>query len=120
VIFLTGYEAEMDKGPAGGKSPLLAVLRGFAISLPQLLILLDLGARADLLFGFNNTDTGLTVLLTLLLLAPAVNLVWLTVEVIISVRRRKGARSFLMPLLALLFLLEALLIDIYMLSHAGM
>jgi hypothetical protein len=97
--------------------------RGIAILLPQLLILLNVGARFDLLFGFNRTDTGFTTLLFLLVLVPAVNLIWLIVEIIISIKvakRQKRAMSFRLPGLALFFFLESLFIDIFILSHAKM
>lgn len=131
-MFLTEHEVSKGDGPVDQldqmdrvekKGPLYAVLRASAISLPQLVILLDLGARFDLLFGFNNTDTAFTVLLVLLALAPALNLTWFVVETTASIRPdgpRYGARSFLMPVLALLFFLEAVLIDIYVLLHARM
>jgi hypothetical protein len=101
----------------------LKILRGVAIFLPQLLILLMIGARFDLLFGFNRTDTGFTTLLFLFGLAPVMNLIWLIVEIINSVRvakRQNRSMSFLLPGLALFFLLESLFIDIFMLSHARM
>ncbi len=97
--------------------------RVFAISSPQLLILLDLGARFDLLFGFNRTDYGFTILLFLFVLVPLINLSWLLTEIIISVRlakRQNRAISFLMPGLAFLFFLESVFVDIFLLSQARM
>jgi hypothetical protein len=101
----------------------LNILRSIAILLPQLLFLLNVGARFDLLFGFNRTDSGFTTLLFLFVLAPAVTLVWLIVGIILSVKmakREKGAMSLRLPGLALLFFLESLLIDILILSDARM
>jgi len=93
------------------------------IFLPQLLILLIVGARFDLLFGFNRTDTGFNTLLFLFVLVPTITLIWLIVEIIISVRvakRQNKAMSLLLPGLALFFFLESLSIDIFMLLHARM
>jgi hypothetical protein len=101
----------------------LNIFRGIAILLPQLLILLDVGARLDFLFGFNRTDAGFSTLLLLLLLAPAITLIWFIVELIISIRvvkRQKSAISFRLPALAMLFFLESLGIDIYMVLHFKM
>jgi hypothetical protein len=101
----------------------LKILRGIAIFLPQLLILLMIGARFDLLFGFNRTDTGFTTLLFLFVLVPIINLIWLIVEIITSVRvakRQNRSISFLLPGLALFFFLESVFIDIFMLLYARM
>lgn len=99
------------------------IFRGIAILLPQLIILLDVGAKFDLLFGFNRTSTGLDTLLLLLVLAPATTLIWLIIEIVLSIRltkRRNTAHPFLMPGLALLLFLESLAIDIYMVLHFKM
>ena len=95
------------------------IFRGVAILLPQLLIALDIGARFDLIFGFNRTDAGFTILLFLLVLSPVVNLIWLVTEVIVSLifpKRKKMPVSFLKPGLALFFFLESLAVDVYFLS----
>jgi len=101
----------------------MKILRGISILLPQVLILLFIGARFDLLFGFNRTDAGFNTLLFLFVLVPTINLIWLIVEIIISMRaakRHDRRMSFLLPGLALFFFLEALLIDFYILLHARM
>jgi hypothetical protein len=101
----------------------LKVLRGIAILLPQLLILLFIGARFDLLFGFNRADAGFNTLLFLFVLVPTINLIWLIVEIIVSMRatkRHHRRMSFLLPGLALFFFLESLFIDLYLLSHVRM
>ncbi|MGE5892607.1 MAG: hypothetical protein ACM34I_00970 [bacterium] len=101
----------------------MIIFRGIAISLPQVLILLDVGARFDLLFGFNRTDYGFTTLLFLVVLVPLVALSWFIIETIVSIRlarREKRAMSLLMPGLALLFLIESLVIDILMVLQARM
>jgi hypothetical protein len=99
------------------------ILRGIAILLPQLIILLDAGARSDLLFGFNRTDAGLTSLLFLIIAAPVVTLVWFIVETISSVRlakRQERSASFLLPALAFFFFSESLAIDVYLVLHFRM
>lgn len=101
----------------------LKVFRVIAISLPQLLLLLDVGARFDLLFGFNRTDYGFTLLLFLFVLVPFVSLSWFLGEVIMAVRlarRQDKKMSFRMPGLALLILAEAVLFDLFLLSQARM
>ena len=101
----------------------MKVLRGIAILLPQLVIVLLIGARFDLLFGFNRTDTGFNTLLFLFVLVPTINLIWLIVEIIISARaakRHHRRMSFLLPGLALFFFLESVFIDLFMLLHARM
>ena len=101
----------------------MKVLRGIAIFLPQLLILLLIGARFDLLFGFNRADAGFNTLLVLFVLAPTINLIWLIVETMISMRgakRQNRGMSFLLPGLALFFFLESVFIDLFMLLHARM
>jgi|RifCSP13_1_1023834.scaffolds.fasta_scaffold74232_2 hypothetical protein len=99
------------------------IVRGIAMDLTQLPILLVVGARFDLLFGFQRTDAGFTTLLYFLLMVPLMNLSWLIVEAAISVRQAKRCKttlSFLMPGLALFFLLESLLFDIVMVFQANM
>jgi hypothetical protein len=101
----------------------LKLLRIIATSLPQLLILLDLGARFDLILGFNRTDYGFATLLFLFVVTPLMNLVWLLIEIMVSLRLAKRAKRpmpFLMPGVALLCLVESLLIDILLLSQARM
>ena len=101
----------------------LKLFRTIAIALPQALVLLDLGARFDLLFGFNRTDCGFTSLLFLFVLAPLVDLSWLLAEIIAAIRlakRHHRAISFVMPGLALAVLLESVAVGIFLLSQAKM
>ena len=67
----------------------MKIFRCIAILLPQLIILLNAGARFDLLLGFNRTDAGFSTLLLLLILAPSITLVWFIIEIIISIRLAK-------------------------------
>ncbi len=101
----------------------MKIFRTIAMILPQLMLVLILGAGFDLLFGFNQTDTGCSTLLSLLVLTPAFTLIWFVVETKISIRRakrRKTAISFLLSGLAFLLFIESRVIDIYVLSHFKM
>jgi len=91
--------------------------------LTQMPILLFFGARFDLLFGFNQTDAGWHLLLLLLLLVPILNILWFVtgMALLVSrVRNKNAAFSFWLPLIALFFLMEAVAIDIYLLSQMRM
>src|SRR5574341_886698 len=99
----------------------LNLFRITAASLPQLLTLFYLGGKFDLIFGFNRTDYGFTVLLFLFVLVPLITFAWLLAEIILSIRpatRRK--RPLLMPGAALVFFVESVFVDIILLSHARM
>ena len=99
------------------------IFRVFAISLPQLLILLDIGAGLDLLGGLNRTDAGFGILLILFVSAPVVTMLWFIFESIRSHRLAKHqnrSMSLLMPGLALFVFFESLAIDISLLSQARM
>ena len=101
----------------------LNLFRIIAASLPQLLTLLYLGGRFDFIFGFNRTDYGFTILLFMFALVPLITLAWLLTEIVLSIRlakRRKRPMSFLMPGVALLFFVESVFVDIYLLSQARM
>jgi len=101
----------------------LNIFRIIAILLTQLPLILFLGGKYDLIFGFNRMDSGFTLLLYLFLLVPPLNLCWLIIEIVRSVklfRHQRKTVSFLMPCMALFFLMESLAIDLYLLSHARM
>lgn len=101
----------------------LNLFRGLAIFLTQVPVILIVGAKFDLIFGLNRVDSGLTILLLLFVLVPPLNLIWLITEIIVSVKRfryRSGTLSFLMPLIALFFLIESLAVDYYLLSQMRM
>lgn len=99
------------------------MIRVAVIILTQVpIIYFELGRR-DLLGGFNQTSEGFSLLIGLFLIVPLVNLVWLVVETarcFRAVRETGLDRTVLRPLVALLFLLEAMAIDLYLLSHARM
>lgn len=101
----------------------LNLFRVIAIILTQLPFILFVGGKYDLIFGFNRMDSGFALLLYLFILVPPLNLCWLIIEIIRSIklfRRQPKAVSFLMPCMALFFLMESLAIDLYLLSHARM
>jgi hypothetical protein len=101
----------------------LNLFRGMAIFLTQVPLVLFVGAKFDLLFGFNRLDSGFSLLLSLFVGVPLVNLSWIiieTVQLVRASRRRDGTASFSEPLVALLFLAESIAIDFYILSHARM
>ena len=101
----------------------LYLFRGTAIFLTQLPLILFIGAVYDLIFGFNRMDAGFSILLFLFIFVPIFNLSWTIAEVILAIkglRQRGSAISFLMPLVAFFFLIEAVAIDLYILSHARM
>ncbi|MGD2100081.1 MAG: hypothetical protein PVG35_21095 [Desulfobacterales bacterium] len=101
----------------------LNLFRGIAILLTQLPLILFLGGKYDLIFGFNRMDSGFAALLFLFVAVPPLNLAWLVTETLISIKRyrqQNRAASFLMPCMALFFLLESVAIDFYLLSHARM
>jgi hypothetical protein len=101
----------------------MKIFRGIAIFLTQLPLILFVGARYDLLFGFNRMDSGFATLLFLFVAVPLINLSWLLAESVQFVRlsrRRNRLASFSMPLVALFFMAEAIAVDLYIASHARM
>ncbi len=97
--------------------------RGIAIFLTQLTILFYVGGALDLLFGFNQTNTGFNTLLLLFVLVPLLNLFWVIIEIKQSVklfRHQQRIASILMPIVAILFFIESIAIDLYLLSQARM
>ncbi len=101
----------------------MTLFRAMAIVLTQMpLLYFELGRR-DMLGGFNQTDQGFGLMIGLFIVVPLVNLVWLIVESRRTFRqtREKGlSKALLLPFVALLFLFEALIIDLYLLSHVRM
>jgi hypothetical protein len=101
----------------------LNIFRGIAILLTLLPLIIFVGAKFDLIFGFNRTDSGFALLLLFFLLVPPLNLAWIITEIIRSVkfsRQQIRAATFLMPLIAFFFLVESIAIDLYIASHARM
>ncbi len=101
----------------------LNIFRGTAIFLTQFLLVIFLGGKYDLIFGFNRMDSGFALLLFLFMVTPLLNLVWFFAEILRSIRfagRQSRARTLLMPLAAVLVFAEAVLVDLYIASHARM
>ncbi|HEY7656636.1 MAG TPA: hypothetical protein VH881_07215 [Burkholderiales bacterium] len=91
--------------------------------LPQVLILLLVGGSFDLLGGFNRTDAGFSTLIALFLVAPVATLALLvaeTVRYLLLAKRKDAVRSFSMAAVAILLFLEALGVDLYLLSQLRM
>lgn len=85
--------------------------------------MLLVGAAFDLLFGFNHTDGGFSTLLFLFIVVPLLDLCWLVVEIVLFIRQAKTQfemKSLLMPGIAMLIFLEAIAIDLYMVSQMRM
>lgn len=81
-------------------------------------MLFYVGGEFDLLFGFNRTNAGFTTLVLLFFLVPVLNLSWLIAEITLSVNRSKQqgkVKSILMPSIAVIFLMESIAIDLYLL-----
>jgi uncharacterized protein involved in cysteine biosynthesis len=94
-----------------------------AIILTQLPLIFFFGGKFDLLFGFNQTHAGFAALLVLFVSVPLLNLFWLVTEISLSVKHAKhGVRavSMIIPIIALVFLMESIGIDLYLLSQARM
>ena len=97
--------------------------RILAIVLTQVPLVLFLGAKFDLLFGFNRMDSGFGLLVLLFVSVPLLNLSWLVTETIRAVRlarQQSKTVTFAMPLIALVFVLESLAIDFYIAIHVRM
>ena len=98
-------------------------LRISAITLPQILLLMLIGASLDLLGGWNHTDSGFSVLILLFLLNPIVAVIYLIIE---TMRYRKPGkqsdetRSFIMPGVAILIFTEVFATNLFLLSQARM
>jgi hypothetical protein len=101
----------------------VVVFRIIVALLPQILLLLLVGANLDLLGGWNHTDSAFGVLIILFLITPVATAVLLVVETIKyrkHVTREKATGSFLMPGFTIFLFLEALAIDIFILSQVKM
>ena len=101
----------------------MRAFRTIVALLPQLLIILDVGGRFDLLGGLNRTDAGFGILLALFLVTPVATLVLLVVEAIryvLQAKRKDPVKSFMMPAVAIFLFLEALAVDLYIVSTLRM
>jgi hypothetical protein len=99
------------------------IFRGIVIILTQVPLILFIGAKFDLIFGFNRMDSGFGLLIFLFVFIPLLNLSWVITETIRSFmfyRHQGKTVTFSMPLIAVAFLIESLAIDLYIASHARM
>jgi hypothetical protein len=90
----------------------MKILRWLAVLLPQLLVVLLLGSRFDLLFGWNNTDAATGTLMALFVLSPLVTGARLIAEWFAGNRGSRIVAAFLFA--------EALAINTYILSQLKM
>ncbi|MET0084658.1 MAG: hypothetical protein ABW079_16735 [Sedimenticola sp.] len=89
----------------------------------QLPIILFVAGSKDLLFGFNQTDAGFTTLVLLFLFVPIMNLFWIALEIrllVVRTRAQGELASFQMLGFAFLFFVEAIAIDLYLLTQVRM
>jgi hypothetical protein len=101
----------------------MLLLRIVAIALPQILILMLLGAALDLLGNWNHTDAGFGTLVLLFLLNPVVVMVYLIAELLHYRKLGKQAdkqRSFFMSGLAIVIVVEVFATNLYLLSQVKM
>ena len=100
----------------------MTFFRGIAFILPLALILLLLGGSYDLLGGWNQTDDAMGTVLILVLLSPMTALALLITEIVRCFKAEKGERgkAGLFVGLGVLFLVEALAVDLYFLSQLRM
>ncbi len=101
----------------------MLLLRIIAITLPQILILMLLGAALDLLGDWNHTDAGFGTLILLFLLNPVVAMVYLIAELLHYRKLGKQPakqRTFFMPGLAIVIVVEVFATNLYLLSQVKM
>ena len=100
----------------------IRIFRWIAYSIPQLLILLLLGGRFDLLYGLNHTDAGFMLLIVIFVVSPVISILLVIIELIRYFLQGKRERklSFLMPGMSIIVMTEALVLDVFILSMARM
>lgn len=101
----------------------MIVFRIVVAALPQLLLVMLVGGRFDLLGGWNRTDGAFGVLMVLFLVTPVAALALLVVEVVLLRRQAKrdaGAGSSRRVGLAAFLLVEALAVNAYILTQVRM
>jgi len=101
----------------------LNTLRLIAVILPQMTLLYFIAGSRDMLWGFNQTSDGFTTLLVLLAVSPLLCLAWMIVEAWYSIKhyhQKKLPVLIIWPLLAMLFLVEALAVDLFIIGHFRM
>jgi hypothetical protein len=101
----------------------MGYFRAIAIILTQLPILLFYGGSHDLLFGFNQTDKGFSLMIGLFVIVPLVNLVWLSIETRKTFKKTREVgfnKALPLPFVALFVFLESLAIDYFLLTQLRM
>ena len=101
----------------------MKTLRIIAVIMPQLMGLLMLGGWLDLLAGWNKKDSALGVLIVLFLITPVLTSGYMITELIVRRRKRSCGLQpgpFLWPAIAILLFIEALALDIFVLSQLRM
>lgn len=98
----------------------MTVFRIAAALLPQLLALLLLGGKFDLLGGWNKTDAAFGVLIVMFLATPLATVLLMAVEILLyrSRKRKLESVSFLLPGIGIFLFLEALALNVFILSAA--
>jgi len=93
-----------------------------ALLLPQVLLLLMVGGRFDLLGGWNHTDAAFGTLIVLFVATPLVTAAWWIVELVVHKRQRHaGSPSASGRVwLAAVVLVESLAINFFILSQLRM
>lgn len=93
-----------------------------ALLLPQVLLLLLLGGRLDLLGGWNHTDAAFGTLIVLFVATPLLTAAWWIVELLVFRRHGKAGSpsSAGRVWLAATVLVESLAINFYILSQLRM
>lgn len=101
---------------------MMPFFRVIALALPLLLLSLLVAGSHDMLGGWNQTDDALTTVLILFLLGPVVTLALLVTEIVRYYKAQQGERykAFLFIGLAIIFFVEALAIDYYLLTQLRM
>lgn len=100
---------------------LMVFIRITTIALPQLLLILFIAGSHDLLGGWNQTDSAMSTLLVLFLLSPIATLALLVTEAVRLCKADTGKKkkaAYL--LLASIVFIEALAVDLYLLSQIRM
>jgi len=110
----------------GGGDLEVKAFRLVVASLPQLLMLMLVGAEFDLLGGLNRSDTGTGILLLLFFLAPVGTAVLLVVEILRRRSRTTNERepvpreSGRMVAVAAALLVQSLVLNLVILSQVRM
>jgi hypothetical protein len=102
---------------------MMTMFRIIVTTLPQILVLLLLGGWLDLLWGFNHTDAGFSVLVFLFLLNPIATLILLIVETTkyrILAKKNQGTGSLRWRRMSVALFAEALVTNLFILSQLRM